>query len=149
MKKFLSHSIAETNSIATEIIAKLASTSNGRNEATIIGLSGHLGSGKTAFVKEAAKIFGIKEEITSPTFVIMKTYDISSSGVPWKNLIHIDAYRLENGRQLEVLGFEKLVSDPKNIIMIEWIEQVKEIMPADYSQISFEDIDGNKAISWE
>lgn len=152
MSSHLSHSIEETSQIAGEWL-EFVSRKADSTQATIVGLSGHLGAGKTAFVKVVAKHLGVSEEITSPTFVIMKIYP---TGLPapvsckrWKKLIHIDAYRLEKGRELEVLGFEKLVADHDNLIFIEWIEYVKEIMPEDCMTISFEDIGGNKKIVWE
>jgi tRNA A37 threonylcarbamoyladenosine biosynthesis protein TsaE len=49
--------------------------------------------------------------------------------LPWTRLVHIDAYRLESARELEVLNFEKLVEDPNNLILVEWPENVKEILP--------------------
>ena len=72
---------------------------------------------------------GIIEPVTSPTFVIEKIYESKSKGFPWTRLIHIDAYRLESARELEVLNFEELVEDPNNLILIEWPENVKEILP--------------------
>ena len=116
-------------------------------EATITGLSGDLGAGKTAFVKCVAKELGIKEVVTSPTFVIMKIYQIDLVGMknipvidfPWKQLIHIDAYRLERGEELEALKFSELVKDRDNLILIEWPENVMKILnkSARYSQVNF------------
>mgnify|MGYP000365573278 CR=1 FL=1 len=57
--------------------------------ATIIALSGDLGAGKTAFTKSAAKYFNITDDVTSPTFVIQKEYDISDHNI-FKKMIHIE-----------------------------------------------------------
>ena len=95
-------------------------------DAFVVGLSGHLGVGKTAFTKEIAKIIGVKQEITSPTFVIMKIYETQNER--WSRLIHIDAYRLERGEELQAVDFEKLVSDKRNLILIEWPENVQTIL---------------------
>lgn len=92
------------------------------NGAFIVGLSGHLGAGKTAFVKVVAKELGIEETVTSPTFVIMKMYETKDD--VWKRLVHIDAYRLERRSELEGLKWEDVVSDPHNLVMIEWPENV-------------------------
>ena len=92
--------------------------------ATIITLSGDLGAGKTALVKEAAKHLGLSENITSPTFVIQKEYEIESSQFGFKKMIHIDAYRLESSHELEILGWNDIILDPQNIIFIEWPGQV-------------------------
>ncbi|MEK7514295.1 MAG: tRNA (adenosine(37)-N6)-threonylcarbamoyltransferase complex ATPase subunit type 1 TsaE, partial [Patescibacteria group bacterium] len=66
--------------------------------AKIVGLIGELGAGKTAFVKEVAHLLGVKDTLTSPTFVIEKIYPLK--GKQFKKLIHIDAYRLSEGKEL-------------------------------------------------
>jgi tRNA threonylcarbamoyladenosine biosynthesis protein TsaE len=129
MKKILSSSLDDTAHIAREWLASLE---NKKDKALVVGLSGNLGSGKTAFVKAVALALGISESVTSPTFVIEKIYGISSSGglTPrWNRLVHLDAYRLESAHELEILNFEELVEDPNNLIFIEWPENVKEILP--------------------
>ena len=57
------------------------------NKATIVGLYGNLGSGKTAFVKKVAEVLGIKEHVISPTFVIFKNYKLNKSR--FQKLVHI------------------------------------------------------------
>ena len=61
----------------------------------------------------------------------------------WKRLIHIDAYRLANGKELTVLDFEQLLNNANNLIIIEWPENVKEILPEDMQKIAFTFIDEN------
>lgn len=133
MKRLIAHSVAETEQIAgnwlKEAAQKYPRMGEASDKALIIGLSGHLGAGKTAFVKAVAKALGIKEILTSPTFVIMKLYEIpeghSHSQWPWKRLVHIDAYRLEQPEELEALDFEALTADPHDLIMVEWPANVK------------------------
>jgi tRNA A37 threonylcarbamoyladenosine biosynthesis protein TsaE len=84
----------------------------------------------------------VKGRIVSPTFVLMKIYDIdpAKAGQGWhrfEKLIHIDAYRIEDEKELLNLGWESLVSDPKNLIFVEWPERVKGIMPKDAKIIEF------------
>jgi tRNA threonylcarbamoyladenosine biosynthesis protein TsaE len=130
MKEFTSHSITETESIAAQWLADISEKYADKDEALVVGLSGHLGAGKTAFVKAVAKTLGVKEAVTSPTFVIMKIYGINIQGtmingrIPWKRLVHIDAYRLERPEELEALSWEDLVADRNNLIMVEWPENV-------------------------
>jgi tRNA threonylcarbamoyladenosine biosynthesis protein TsaE len=132
MKEFTSHSIAETESIAAQWLKDVSDKYADKDEALVVGLSGHLGAGKTAFVKAVAKALEIKEEVTSPTFVLMKIYEIDPNNqrsmingqIPWRRLIHIDAYRLERPEELEALDWEDLVADKNNLIMIEWPENV-------------------------
>ena len=109
-------------------------------KALIIGLFGDLGSGKTTFVQSVAKAFGVKKNITSPTFVIQKKYQLISNNF-FENLIHIDAYRLEGGEDFSNLGWEESINNPKNIIFIEWPEKVSEILPRDMKKIYFKFID--------
>ncbi len=105
-----------------------------RETATVVTLSGDLGAGKTAFVKGVAKALGVDEHITSPTFVIMKIYDLQQQAF-WK-LVHIDAYRLKGSHHLKVLGWDELVSDPRNLICLEWPEQADGAIPASAIRIS-------------
>ena len=60
-----------------------------------------------------------------------------------KRLIHIDAYRLNSGRELQDLNFEEIVNNKNNIVVIEWPENVKEILPDDHIKIYCEFIDEN------
>lgn len=115
----ISKSLQETEVFAQELLNKI--------KTNIVGLYGDLGSGKTALTKSIAKILGVQEEITSPTFVIAKFYTLKNP--KYTQLIHIDAYRLEHFSELESLGFKEWYVDPKNLIVIEWPEKVKEILP--------------------
>lgn len=135
MKTSVAHSIEETREIAAEWLGQVSAGKNA-DEATVVGLSGHLGSGKTAFVQAVAAELVVGEQITSPTFVIMKLYETKNEAFP--RLVHIDAYRLEEGRELEALEFEKIVADPRNLVMIEWAENVKEALPDGTRMIKFE-----------
>jgi tRNA threonylcarbamoyladenosine biosynthesis protein TsaE len=114
------------------------------SESLVVALNGHLGSGKTTFVQSIARHLGINEIITSPTFVIMKKYNIKKADFPFKKMVHIDAYRLDEGRELGTLDFERLVEDKDNLILIEWAEKVREGMPKDIVEIDFEYIDEDK-----
>lgn len=96
--------------------------------ALVIGLEGDLGSGKTTFVQGLAKGLGIKDKVTSPTFVIMKRYDF---------FYHIDCYRIKDKDLLE-LDFKEIISQSKNIIVIEWAERVKKILPKNTLWLKFE-----------
>ncbi len=110
----------------------------------VVGLYGDLGAGKTTFTQALGKALGIKEAITSPTFVIMKTYKLKNlKTYKLKNLIHIDAYRLKKGEELLKLGWADIISDPKNLVLIEWPEQVADIMPEDHLKIKIKHLDEN------
>ncbi len=135
---FISHGLTETEKVAGDFVKGLMPRTE---SATIVCLSGDLGSGKTTFTKAAAAALGISETVTSPTFVIEKIYELT--GQVFSFLIHIDAYRLERGEELVQLGWGKIIADQKNLIFIEWPERVPGIIPKDAIKISFTGIDEN------
>ena len=111
--------------------------------ATILALSGDLGSGKTAFVKALASALGIKETITSPTFVIEQIYTLPKGAI-FDRLIHIDAYRLEKSSELERLGWAEIATNPRNLICLEWPENVVGLSHFDNArELKFHFIDEN------
>lgn len=133
--EFLSKNEKETAKIASDFARELKPKGDG---ATMVGLYGELGSGKTTFMKYLAQSFGLKDEIKSPTFVIEKIYDLtpnpsSFEGEGSKNafnrLIHIDAYRIEDPKEMEILGWQEIISNPQNLVCIEWPEKITKIMP--------------------
>lgn len=107
----------------------------------IIGLEGELGSGKTTFIQGMAKGLKIKERITSPTFVIMKKFKFGPVS-HLKYFYHIDCYRVQSKDLLD-LGFKEIISQP-NIVVIEWAEKIKKILPKDTFWIRFEYLDKYK-----
>ncbi len=112
--------------------------------ATVVGLSGDLGSGKTAFVKCIAAALGIADIVTSPTFILEKIYTIPcrTSGIDrFTKLIHIDAYRLDGGIEMNALGWKELLLEENNLFFLEWPEQVADAMPEDMIKLSFEYVD--------
>lgn len=112
--------------------------------ASLLALSGDLGVGKTAITQMIAGKLGIKEKIISPTFVIMKIYEIDSKSIYYKNfkkLIHIDAYRLTSGKELEQIGWPEMLKDKDNLIIIEWPEIVKDVLDKDVLWVKLSHID--------
>lgn len=101
----------------------------------VIALQGELGSGKTHFAQKFGQVLGVREQITSPTFVLMNFYNIDWCG--YKKLIHIDAYRLEKESELEHLGWQEIIDNPENIVLIEWPERVERLIPKDAKRIHF------------
>jgi len=127
MKTFKSTSAEETKKFARGLAKDFL---NGG----IIALSGDLGAGKTTFAQGFAKGLNIEDKITSPTFVIIKQYPVPSR----KNIFyHIDLYRLEN-IDLKNSGLEEILSDPANIVLIEWAEKIENHLPAAAGKIKLE-----------
>lgn len=96
------------------------------DRATVVGLYGELGAGKTTFMKYVAEALGVADTIQSPTFVIEKVYEISHPY--FSHLIHIDAYRIEEEKEMLTLGWEALTTDPKHLICVEWPERIKGVI---------------------
>lgn len=124
-------SLADTAAVAAEILQG----STPGEQATVLALSGDLGAGKTTFTQMLAKQLGVEEVITSPTFVIMKAYELV--GQPWQELVHIDAYRVESIDEMRVLGFESLLAQKGTIICIEWAERIASLLPPRTITLSF------------
>lgn len=121
-------SVDDLRATAYAIYERVSGRGRGRSDgALVLALTGDLGAGKTAFTKALAASLGITENVTSPTFVILKIYPIPQG--LFTNLMHIDAYRLESGEELSRLGFEQLLKDQKNLIIIEWPERVADRVP--------------------
>jgi tRNA threonylcarbamoyladenosine biosynthesis protein TsaE len=107
-----------------------------------IAFSGDLGAGKTATVQALAKCLGINEVVTSPTFTIMKQYQIQRPD-NFKQLIHIDAYRIESMEELRPLRLDNLIKTEGNLICIEWAERISNILPNDTIFLRFKSVDEN------
>jgi tRNA threonylcarbamoyladenosine biosynthesis protein TsaE len=113
--------------------------------ATILALYGDLGVGKTTITKEIARQLGVLEKVISPTFVIMKIYKTNDR--KFKYIIHIDAYRLEESKEIIMLGFLEILKNKDNLIIIEWPEKVEDYLPPDTHRIILEHKDNTTRIA--
>ncbi|OGF51921.1 tRNA (adenosine(37)-N6)-threonylcarbamoyltransferase complex ATPase subunit type 1 TsaE [Candidatus Giovannonibacteria bacterium RIFCSPLOWO2_12_FULL_43_11c] len=98
--------------------------------AILIGLEGELGAGKTTFAKGFARGLGIKEEMKSPTFILMRVFRSSTptfrrSRTSWERFFHIDAYR-------DQIDFREYLKSKKNILLVEWSDKAKKFLPKNY-----------------
>jgi len=161
--KYTSKSEKETQKIASDFAKQLKG-------GEVLCLMGDLGAGKTAFTKGLAKGLGVKNIITSPTFVLMKVYEtrehknikILKQGkekfsppyqggvrggcrdLPPKQLVHIDAYRLTDGEALKQIGALEYFNDKNCVTVIEWADRVKNIWPSGAIKIKFKILEGDK-----
>ena len=124
----ISKNIKETEKIAKIFIDKLLKSKKTHKGALVVGLSGDLGAGKTAFTKLVSKHLGIKERVFSPTYVIIKKYSIKLP--EYKYFFHIDAYRLEHEKELLHLGWEEIINNDEHLVFIEWPENISKAMPS-------------------
>ncbi|MDD3156488.1 MAG: tRNA (adenosine(37)-N6)-threonylcarbamoyltransferase complex ATPase subunit type 1 TsaE [Candidatus Pacebacteria bacterium] len=123
--EYISKNIKDTHSIAEEVLNVLISKKD--KKALIVVLKGNLGAGKTEFVKGLKSFFKIKNNILSPTFVLMKVYDILNKKIGFKKLYHFDLYRMldkkskqkELEENLSCLDIYDVLNNPDNIVLIE------------------------------
>ena len=127
--KIISNSEFETIELAQNIESE-------KFENMVICLDGELGSGKTVFTKGIASALGIEENITSPTFTIIKEYP--DGEMP---LYHMDVYRLD--RNADGVGIEEYYNKG-GIVVIEWAKTIKDILPEERLEIKFKVIDENR-----
>lgn len=132
------NSLIEFQSFVIDFIKNLKPE---KEKATLVGLYGNLGAGKTEFVKTVCRTLGLNQAIISPTFVIMKIYKIENSH--WTNIIHIDAYRIEDSKEVDVLGLEDILKDENNLVFIEWPEKIIDKIGQDHIKIFIKNTDNS------
>jgi len=101
----------------------------------LVLLRGDLGAGKTTMVKGIAESFDAasQDDVTSPTFTLIHEYR-----GPEVSVYHIDLYRIETPRELETLGLDELITDERNLVLIEWGEKFPRILQERDVEIAIE-----------
>ena len=127
MLSFVLENIKDTKLLAETLAGHLG-------EGDLVILSGELGTGKTAFARALLGYLGVNEVVTSPTFVLVKSY---RGRIP---VDHVDIYRVDDPEELYVLSIEELLEDG-HIVVIEWGERALGLFGSSYIQISFERLD--------
>jgi len=152
MRKELKN-LKDTKKFAKEFLEMVI---NGDEDRNVILLQGNLGTGKTTFSQFLLKELGAEGPFTSPTFVIMKKYGLKdcvvgdfcrnqvtnySNLVPTKkeikNIYHLDCYRVDDESVLD-LGWEEMIANKNNLLLVEWPEKIKNIWPKNYWLLKFE-----------
>lgn len=128
--KFTSRSVDDTLELAQNIESE-------KFPGMVICLNGDLGSGKTVFVKGFASALGIKENITSPTFNIVKEY--MNGETP---LYHMDVYRIDDNKDFGVEDY----FNRDGICIIEWSELIEDRLPSERLDINIKIVDENTRI---
>lgn len=137
----LTQTFTTTSPTQTQKIAAMLAGELGGGE--IICLSGDLGAGKTTFTQGLLKALDVKGPYTSPTFAIMKQYEIRDTRRKIRDIYHIDAYRIQAKDMLE-LGFTDFTGKENTLTIIEWPENLENILPKDAVWIGFKWIDENR-----
>jgi tRNA threonylcarbamoyladenosine biosynthesis protein TsaE len=129
------NSLKEMKAFAEWMADKIKKAPNNKR-ALILALSGDLGSGKTTFAQYFLRSLGVKGKITSPTFVISKRYTLNAK--PHSVAYHIDCYRIKNSKDFKVFDLKDIFNVSQNIILIEWPERIKKVLPRDTIWLNFE-----------
>lgn len=127
------------------------------HDGDIVLLYGELGAGKTTFVKGIADFFGVKKNITSPTFALMNVYEVKFPKILKRvqddarhqtiKLVHMDTYRLKDERELIDIGIEDYLGRPDAICVIEWPEKINILLKNKQTlKVKFEHLDGGRKI---
>ena len=142
MKELISKSPEDTINFALDFAQRLKG-------GEILALEGDLGSGKTTFTKGLAEGLGISDIINSPTFVLLKEYQISDSPPSGKFIrlsgslifVHVDAYRVESIEDIKSVGIEDYLNRDDVVLVIEWADKIQEILPKNIINIKFKTVD--------
>ncbi len=137
MKKVIVEKMEDWDLLVTEILQLIKNDSEYR----ILALSGDLGVGKTTFVQALARSLGVTEVVTSPTYTIVKKYQVAPL-CGYSQLIHMDAYRINTISELRPLRFVEMIQDETALFCIEWAEQIKEALPKKVIYIAIKQVAG-------
>ncbi len=118
----ITHSREETQKVAGDLALSLKGPA-------VITLRGELGAGKTTFTQGLARVLGIKQKIISPTFIIMRKYDLPEIKGDLKYFYHVDLYRLDTDKAIESTGLLEVLADSESIVIIEWPEKMESLLP--------------------
>lgn len=138
MEKIISKSSVETQEIAKNIAQEIIAN----KRSNVVLLEGELGGGKTTFSQGFLAGLGVTQAVTSPTFVIMKSYSIPSSEY---KVYHLDLYRLNQEWEVLDLGIMDIISNPNNIVLIEWASKTPKIWEnIPHTKISFDVVNSSE-----
>ncbi len=106
----------------------------------VVLLNGDLGAGKTTFTREVLKALGVKGEVTSPTFTIMREYHTKKF-----DIYHFDMYRICDASEVSEFGLEDYIysGSARSLVFIEWSENIKKILKGKFIEINISIIDEN------
>ncbi len=142
---YLSNSAGQTRKLG-RILARKILKKSAQKTAFVVRLEGGLGGGKTTFLQGFSRGLGIRQRILSPTFVIMKKFKIPRSN--FKNFYHFDCYRIKKLEELSILGLRSIMSQPENIVAIEWADKIKKFLPGKILTVKFKFLsEGERRIS--
>lgn len=106
---------ADLQAIARDMLIKMPK---------LIALVGPLGAGKTTFTQALGKELGVRQQVTSPTYVLQQVYRIAGNRT-YDTLVHVDCYRLKADREVPALDLAYWTERPKTLVVIEWADRIE------------------------
>lgn len=103
----------------------------------LVTLTGELGVGKTTLAQSICLGYGVRDEITSPTYALVQEYSAPRSAV-----FHIDLYRVESPDQLTNLGWDEIIAF-RALVLVEWPERAGSRLPEDHLPIDLDYVPGD------
>ena len=131
MSEIIIHSLEDIKRAASEFVALIGNR-------RIFAFYGHMGAGKTTFIKAICEELGVKDAVSSPTFAIVNEY-ASTMG----SIYHFDFYRIKRSSEVLDLGFEDYAYSG-NLCLMEWPELIEEFLPEETVEVHIEEIEGGK-----
>ncbi|MBQ5838903.1 MAG: tRNA (adenosine(37)-N6)-threonylcarbamoyltransferase complex ATPase subunit type 1 TsaE [Bacteroidaceae bacterium] len=131
MSEIIIHSLEDIKRAASEFVALIGNR-------RIFAFYGHMGAGKTTFIKAICEELGVTDAVTSPTFAIVNEY-ASTMG----SIYHFDFYRIKRSSEVLDLGFEDYAYSG-NLCLMEWPELIEEFLPEETVEVHIEEIEGGK-----
>ena len=141
MQRFITENSNETAKIA-------AALAKGMKGGEVLALIGNLGAGKTTFAQAFAKALGVKERVQSPTFIFMHEHRLRKSGnrergTGVRYFVHADAYR-GGASELRSIGLEEYFGRPDAVVLVEWADRVKELLPKKRITVRLKHLGGDR-----
>ncbi len=124
---------ADSLSDLPEVASAIIDSLNGRN---IVAFRGEMGAGKTTLINEICNALGVKDTVTSPTFALVNEYRDRDNNP----IFHFDFYRINKIEEAFDLGYEEYF-DSGHLCLIEWPEQIEQLLPANVMTVGIEIID--------
>ncbi len=150
--KLKSNNPRETSALARLFAEELLQTKPEKH-ALVVGFAGEIGAGKTTFIKAFLRAMGVKKRITSPTFILFRRFALPQLRqsrhstflddrpkrykLNYKDVWHIDAYRVKSSKEFLQLGLTKIFSYPQNLVLVEWADKIKSVLPKGTIWIEF------------
>jgi len=114
-----------------------AGIAGGLRSGDAVALWGDLGAGKTTLARAILRALGVTDEVPSPTFTLVQSYETQP------RIAHFDLYRLKNAREMEELGFEDALAD--GAVLVEWPERAPEALPPEALHVRLKQENGIRA----